>query len=105
MQFGKRLKGKGDIMISSEYCKSLHGSTLQEIQARIDERIKSLKGMIGVVKKGPRFAVGKPDKVYESEIKELEIMVEYISGDRLAGTNLTDTEKENYDEIIEKMKQ
>ncbi len=91
-------------MVDLDFCKSCHGLTLKEITDKIDARIRSLEGRVKVEKKKARFEVGKLDKVYEAEIKELGVMAEYISGDNLAGKNLTEAEKKTYNEIIEKIK-
>lgn len=87
------------------FCKSCHGLTSGKIKAEIQARLIELEGRSKAAKKKAPFPDKNLERQYQSDIKKLETMAEFITGDMSGGNNLTVGEQNMFQEVVNNIKQ
>ncbi len=87
------------------FCKSCHGLSSGKIKAEIQAKLIELEGRSKAAQKQVPFPDRNLVRQYESEIKKLETMAEFISGDMSGGKNLTESEEDMFQEVVNNIQQ
>ena len=87
------------------FCKSCHGLTSGKIKSEIQVKLIELEGRIKANKKQAPFPNKNLERQYQFDIKKLETMAEFISGDMSGGKNLTENEENMFQEVVNNIKQ
>ena len=87
------------------FCKRCHNLTAGQIKAEIQAKLIELEGRVKAAKKKSIFPDKKLERQYQTDIKKLETMSEFISGDTSGGENLTESERNMFQELVDNVKQ
>jgi len=87
------------------FCKSCHGLTAGKIKAEIQAKLIELEGRRKAAQKQMPFSDKNLVRQYETDIKKLETMAEFVSGDVSGKQNLTENEQNMFQEVVNNIKQ
>ena len=87
------------------FCKNCHGLTSGKIAAEIQVKLIELEGRIKDNKRQAPFPDRNLERQYQSDIKKLDTMAGYITGDLSGEKNLTEKEINMFQEVVNNMKQ
>lgn len=87
------------------FCKSCHGLTAGKIKAEIQANLIELEGRSKAARKQAPFPDKNLVRQYQSDIKKLETMAEFISGDMSGEKNLTENEENMFQEVVDNINQ
>ena len=87
------------------FCKSCHGLTAGKIKGEIQAKLIELEGRSKAAQKQAPFPDKNLVRQYQADIKKLETMAEFISGDMPGGKNLTENEELMFQEVVNNIKQ
>lgn len=85
------------------FCKSCHGLTSGKIKAEIQAKLIELEGRRKAALKKAPFPDKNLERRYQSEIKKLDTLAEFVAGDTSGKTNLTESEADMFQEVVDKM--
>ena len=87
------------------FCESCHGLTLGKIKAEIQAKLIELEGRSKAAQKQAPFPDKNRVRQYQSDIKKLETMAEFISGELPGEKNLTESEENMFQEVVNNINQ
>ncbi len=87
------------------FCKSCHGLSSGKIKAEIQAKLIELEGRSKAAQKQAPFADKNRVRQYQSDIKKLETMAEFISGEMSGEKNLTESEENMFQEVVNNINQ
>ncbi len=82
------------------FCKSCHGLTVGKIKAEIQAKLIQLEGRSKAAQKQAPFPDKNLVKQYQTDIKKLETLAEFVAGDMSGETNLTESERNMFQEVV-----
>jgi hypothetical protein len=86
------------------FCKSCDGLSAGKIKAEIQARLIELEGRSKAAKKKAPFPDRNLERQYQADIKKLETMAEFISGDMSNANTLTENERNMFQEVVNNIK-
>ena len=87
------------------FCKRCHGLSSGKIKAEIQAKLIELEGRLKATKKKAIFPDKNLERQYQADIKKLETMAEFVSGDASAAKNLTESEQKMFQEVVDNINQ
>ena len=87
------------------FCKSCHGLSAGKIKSEIQAKLIELAGRVKAAEKQAPFPDKNLIRQYQAEIKKLEIMAEFVSNDTSNEKDLTENEKNMFQEVVSNAKQ
>jgi len=85
------------------FSKSCHGLTAGKIKADIQAKLIELEGRSKAAQKKAPFPDKNLVRQYQADIKKLETMAEFVSGDVSGGQNLPENERNMFQEVVKNM--
>jgi len=87
------------------FCESCHGLTSGKIKAEIQAKLIELEGRSKAAQKQAPFPDKNLVRQYQSDIKKLETMAEFVSGEMSGEKNLTESEENMFQEVVNNINQ
>lgn len=83
------------------FCRSCRGLTAGKIKADIQAKLIELEGRNKAAQKKAPFPDKNLVRQYQTDIKKLETMAEFVAGDFSGATNLTESERNMFREVVD----
>ncbi len=87
------------------FCKSCHGVTVGKIKAEIQAKLIELEGRSKAAQRKSPFPDKNLERQYQVDIKKLETLKEFVSGDMSGEKNLSENEQNMFQQVVNNMEQ
>lgn len=86
------------------FCKSCHGLTSGKIKSEIQAKLIELEGRSKAAQKQAPFPDKNLVRQCQADIKKLETMASFVSGEMSGGQNLSENEQNMFQEVVDNIK-